>query len=134
YLRPLARQKNIDSMTQSQPLVSIVVPNYNQRHDFLRATIDSVLSQTYDNFEVVVSENHSTNGARDVLAEFDDPRLRIVQPPAHVPMPQNFAFGATEARGELISFLPSDDIVEPDWLERLVPELVKYPEAVFAFG
>ena len=56
-------------MMKNRPTVSILIPTYNQRPDFLRATLRSVLAQTYTDFEVVVSDNHSTNEAPQVLAE-----------------------------------------------------------------
>lgn len=121
-------------MIAAQPTVSVIIPTYNQRPDFLRATIRSVLHQPYANLEVVVSNNHSTNETESVLAEFSDPRLRIVMPETHLPMIPHFVFAGRQARGELISFLPSDDLVEPDWLESLLPPFLASPQAVFAFG
>ena len=116
------------------PLVSIVIPTFNMRPEFLRQTVASALAQTYKNIEVIVSENHSTNGAPAVLQEFSDPRLKVVRPPEHLPMTPHFQFASSHATGEYFSFLCSDDLVTPDWLETLVPKLAAVPEAVFAFG
>ena len=49
------------------PLVSIIVPVYNQRPDFLRECIESVINQTYTNIEIIISDNHSTNETPEVL-------------------------------------------------------------------
>ena len=118
----------------AEPLVSIILGFYNQRPDFLRATIRSVLAQTYQNFDLVVSDNHSTNGSSKVLDEFSDPRMRVIRPPQHVAMVPHFAFAAQHAKGEFISFLASDDLVSPDWLEALVPMFDDRPDVVFGFG
>ena len=118
----------------SQPLVSIVIPTYNQRAEFLRASVKSALNQTYPDIEVVVSDNHSTNDVPQVLAEFSDPRLRIVHPPKHLGMVDHFVFAGDQARGEYMSFLSSDDLLYPDWLESLLPMLVAHPDVSFGFG
>lgn len=121
-------------MTDDQPLVSIVIPTFNQRPDFLRETLNAALAQTYGNFEVVLSENHSNNGAEKVFAEFADARLRTVRPEQHLAMVPHFEFAGRHARGKYISFLCSDDLVTPDWLEQLVPLLEGDTNAVFGFG
>jgi glycosyltransferase involved in cell wall biosynthesis len=116
------------------PLVSIVIPAYNQRADFFRAAIRSVLEQTYENLEVIVSDNHSTNGTSDVLAEFTDQRLRVVRPDQHLPMTPHFTFAGLQARGQLMSFLTSDDLVTKDWLTNLLPMFIKHEDVVMGFG
>jgi glycosyltransferase involved in cell wall biosynthesis len=118
----------------STPFISVIVPNFNQRPEYLRAAIDSLLAQTFSDFEIIVSENHSTNNSEALLRTYTDPRMRIFKPPSHVPMAANFAFGADQATGSYIAFLPSDDLVEPDWLEKMVPLARANPEAVLLFG
>ena len=121
-------------MTENPPTVSILIPTYNQRPEFLRAALQSVFAQTYTDFEVVVSDNHSTNDVPQVLAEFTDHRLRVIKPPEHLALVPNFQFVGEGARGRYLSFLPSDDVVEPDWLATLVPLLEASPASVIAFG
>ena len=117
-----------------KPLISVVVPVYNQRAVFLSACLKSVLAQSFSDFELVVSDNHSTNDTRDVIASFNDPRIRVVKPPQHLKLVPHFAFAAQQIKGPFISFLSSDDIVEPHWLQSLVPALQDNEGAVFAFG
>lgn len=118
----------------AKPLLSIIVPTYNQRPDFLRATVASVLAQTFDDFELVVSENHSTNEAPKVLHEFSDRRLRIVRPPEHLAMAPHFKFAGEQTDTRYLSFLASDDLVTPDWLSELMPVLQENPDCAFGFG
>src|SRR5258707_326013 len=101
-------------LEMNRPHVSIVIPTYNQNREFLRAAVASALSQTYERFEVIVSNNHSTNDTVQVLSEFADERLKVVCPRDHLPMTENFAFAADQASGEYISFLASDDWVHPN--------------------
>lgn len=117
----------------SSPLVTVVIPVFNQRADFLRQCIESVLGQDYPNFEVVISDNHSDNGSRDVIAGYSDPRLRVVSPPRHMPMVQHWAYAASHARGEYLSLMGSDDWAEPGWLKSVMSELATKPTASFAY-
>lgn len=116
-----------------QPLVSVVIPVYNQQLPFLRQAIDSALGQTYANVEVIVSDNHSTNDVPDFLTSVDNPRLRIVKPPVFLPMMQHFQFAGDQATGDYVSFLSSDDWIAPDSVETLTTQLLANPEAVLAY-
>src|SRR5258705_7070185 len=93
------------------PLVSIIIPTYNQRPDFLRECLKSAIGQTYPNIEVIVSDNHSDNEMVQVLEDFPKDRLKLIKPPRHLDIIDNFIFGAEAATGEYISFLSSDDLL-----------------------
>ena len=69
----------------------------------------SVLAQTLDDLEVVVSDNQSTDDTRDVIAEFDDPRVRYVAPPEHLVLPDSWEFARQAGDGDLIMELSDDD-------------------------
>lgn len=116
-----------------EPLVSLVIPVFNQKHEYMRRCLESALVQPHAGLEIVVSDNCSTNGCTEFLAEISDPRLRIVKPPRHLPLIQHFAFAGFQAKGHLISFLPSDDWLEPGWLDVMLGVIEKHPEAAFAF-
>lgn len=118
---------------QMEPLVSLVIPVFNQKHEYMRRCLESALVQPHAGLEIVVSDNCSTNGCTEFLAEITDPRLRIVKPPRHLPLIQHFAFAGFQAKGGLISFLPSDDWLEPGWLDVMLGVIEKHPEAAFAF-
>lgn len=102
------------------PLVTVVVPTY-QGEAFLRATLDSVLAQTFRDFELVVCDDGSTDGTLSILGSYGD-RLRLVkQRNRGVAAARNRA--ATSARGEFLAFLDHDDLWEPEMLATLVPLL-----------
>ena len=67
-------------MQQVRPLVTVAIPVYNGEHEIRRA-IDSVLSQTYTNFELIILDDVSTDQTMSVVRSYADPRLRIVEPP-----------------------------------------------------
>ncbi|NIA20953.1 MAG: glycosyltransferase [Anaerolineaceae bacterium] len=96
------------------PAVSVIVPVYNGER-FLKQTINSVLAQTYRDFEVVVVNDGSSDGSRAILDGYGD-RLRVFhQENRGAPGARNRAI--CEARGEWIAFLDHDDLWEPDKLE-----------------
>ncbi|MBC5648100.1 glycosyltransferase family 2 protein [Christensenella tenuis] len=104
------------------PLVSIIIPNKDERKTLQRC-IDSILSQsTYDRYEIIVVENNSTR--KEIFAYYkklqEDPRIRVIEwnHPFNYSALNNFA--AQEARGELLLFLNNDvSVISPDWLEQM---------------
>lgn len=104
------------------PKVSICVPAYNRRAMF-RTTLWSVLHQTYQNFEVIVSDNASED---DILAEVKatmDPRVKFFRQKKNIGVSANFQFLQTLPRGEYVLFLCSDDLLLPDCLAKAVEVL-----------
>ena len=89
----------------SLPLVSVVIPIFNQNPDFLRTCLDSVLAQTYKNLEIVVSDNCSTNDVPAVLDTYQDSRFKRVKPPQHLPITPHFQWASEQATGDYIIFL-----------------------------
>ena len=57
-----------------KPLISVVIPTY-QRRDKLKVTLDSVLSQTYENYEVLIMDDGSTDGTKEMVNSYSDPRI-----------------------------------------------------------
>ena len=91
-------------------LVSIILPTYN-RAEFIGKALDSVLAQTYGNWECVLIDDGSTDHTRDVLVPFDDPRIRVLrQENRGVSGARNAGIAA--CRGDVIALLDSDD----EWL------------------
>jgi glycosyltransferase involved in cell wall biosynthesis len=116
-----------------QPTTSLVIPVYNQKEAYFRRCIESAIAQPDPQLEIIVSDNHSTNGCAAFLAELRDPRLRLIKPPCHLQLIQHFAYAGFHANGQLVSFLPSDDWLEPDWLDVMAGVMDKHPDAAFAF-
>ena len=115
--------------------VSVLIPYYNDER-FLRQSIESVLSQTFADFELVLVNHASTDGSRAIARSFGDPRI------VHVDMPVNHGAGGGlvvaeflgVARGEYVKFFCADDIMRPDCLAKLVGYLDAHPGQTFAFG
>jgi glycosyltransferase involved in cell wall biosynthesis len=100
------------------PLVSVVLTSYNYAV-YLPQAVDSVLSQTYSNFELIAIDDGSTDESRDILSSYRDPRMRCeFQENSGQAAAWNRAF--TLSRGELVLFLDSDDWWEPHKIELMV--------------
>ena len=112
------------------PLVTVVIPCYNQAR-FLGEAIESVLAQSYTNFEIVVVDDGSTDNTSEVAGHY--PKVRCVrQENRGVSAARNA--GLAHARGEYVVFLDADDRLLPRALEVGVRELGTHPESAFVFG
>lgn len=117
---------------QATPKVSICIPTYNQVR-YVGEAVASALAQDCEDLEVVVSDNHCTDGTAELLAGVRDPRLLVVRPPEHLPVALNFNFCASQIRGRYLSFLSSDDVLEPAFAGKLSALLDANPTAAFAY-
>lgn len=113
---------------KSNPLVSILIPTYN-RADYLGSAIDSALAQTYENIEIIVHDDASTDGTPALLAQYRDPRLRIIRTEDNHGMLGGWNYIVTEANGEYLKFLASDDLLEPSCVAELVASAQSHPTA-----
>ncbi len=113
-------------------LVSVIIPAYNQGR-YLGKAIQSVLEQTYPNFEVIIVDDGSTDDSPEVARTFHDPRLQyIYQDNRGLSGARNT--GVRYAKGEYLTYLDSDDAFLPRKLELLVSILEENPELGFAAG
>ena len=102
------------------PKVSVCVPVYNSA-DTIERTIDSVLAQTYTDFECVVVDNDSSDATVERILGYRDRRIRLVRNETNLGMVGNHNKCVRVARGELIQFVHGDDWLLPHCLETLVP-------------
>ena len=117
------------------PAVSIAMPVRNGESHLLEA-VNSLLSQTFDDFELLVSDNASTDGTAKLLADIaaSDQRVHVVQQPKPLPAIENFNLLLRRAQGEYFMWAAHDDIWEPTFVERAVALLEADPRAVMAFS
>lgn len=107
------------------PDVSVVLTVYNGQR-FLREAIDSILNQTYADFELLVIDDGSIDSTPDILKGYDDPRLRAVIQ-EHVGRVKSLNRGVATAWGEYIAIMDADDISLPERLEKQVRWLDVHP-------
>jgi glycosyltransferase involved in cell wall biosynthesis len=114
----------------SHPTFSIVITTYN-RARIVRRCIDSCLAQAFEDFEIVVVDDGSSDDTATVLAEhYDDPRLRIVAHESNRGINPSRHTGAGNARGEWVVVIDSDDELLPGALQRLHELIADLPEGV----
>jgi glycosyltransferase involved in cell wall biosynthesis len=114
-------------INSNNPLVSVIIPTYN-RASYVTEAIDSVLVQTYADYEIIVVDDGSTDNTQDVLRPYLDRIVYIYQPNAGVSAARNT--GILAAKGEWIAFLDSDDIWLPQKLETHVSAVHDHPDIV----
>lgn len=118
-------------MSTSNPQVSVIIPTYNRRHCIGQA-IDSVLHQTYGDYELIVVDDASSDGTADWIAA-NYGQIQLVR------LPQNRGASAARnqaiaiAKGEYVAFLDSDDRWEPDFLSTHIHTLQSNPDAVLTY-
>lgn len=117
------------------PTVSIALPVYNGER-YLRQAVDSLLTQSFRDFELLIADNASTDGTGRIAAEYaaQDPRVRHHRNEENVGAARNFnlAFGLTS--GRYFKWAAHDDVVHPQFLERCVEALDRDPGAVLAYS
>lgn len=113
------------------PRVSVVVPAY-RNVEYLAQTLDSILAQDYDDFELVVADHSSSDGTDTLLERYaDHPKVRILTPtPTGGGAKANWDRVSMAARGELMKLVCGDDLIAPNALSRQVAALDAYPSAV----
>lgn len=107
-------------------MISIIIPLYNKGEQ-ISSTLQSVLNQTYQDFEIIIVNDGSTDNSDEKIREFSDPRIRVInQINSGVSRARNN--GINEATGEFVALLDGDDEWEPDYLETQWNLINKYPQ------
>lgn len=112
--------------TRRAPRVSVIIPVYNCSR-YVGAAIESVLNQTFTDFELIVLDNASTDDTPAVIARFDDARLVRQRNEGNVGFAGNVELGMRMARGEYVAVLGADDVLFPVFLDRTVAFLDARP-------
>jgi glycosyltransferase involved in cell wall biosynthesis len=99
--------------------VSIIVPTYNRAH-LVTETIDSILAQTFKDFELIVVDNESTDNTEEVIKSYTDRRIKYFRHQNNGVVAVNRNYGISKANGEYIAFCDDDDLWMPEKLERQV--------------
>lgn len=106
----------------SEPLISVCIPSYNNE-EFIGSTLDSLLKQTYSNFEILITDDRSTDGTISVIKKFSDPRISLLINDRNLGIGQNWQKALSIATGKYVKLLCGDDILYPDCLRRQVAAL-----------
>ena len=118
--------ENYDTL---KPFFSIVIPTYNCA-DYLKRALNSVFSQTYQNFEVIVVDNSSTDNTDVVLESFNEKKITVIKVHNKGIIAYSRNKGIEFSKGEWIAFLDSDDVWLPTKLEKVRKSITNNPEAI----
>jgi glycosyltransferase involved in cell wall biosynthesis len=113
--------------------LTIGLPVYNGE-DFLAESLESLLGQSYEDFELFISDNASTDGTADICRRYarQDSRIRYFRQPRNIGLARNESFLMRQATGELFKLAAHDDLYARDLLKRCVEALDAHPEVVLA--
>jgi glycosyltransferase involved in cell wall biosynthesis len=120
-------------MNRNTPLATIAVPVYNGEN-YLTQALDSILNQTFTDFEIIISDNCSTDSTPEIARAYAerDPRVRYHRNEHNVGANPNFNQTVSMARGRYFKWAAHDDVLAPTYLERCVAELEADPSVVLA--
>ncbi len=113
--------------------VSIVIPTFNRAY-ILGHALESVLAQEECDFEVLVVDDGSTDGTRELVDSFASARIRYIRHPLNRGCSAAYNTGIAAASGDLVAFLDSDDVWRPGYLKRQVDFLAAHPEVGLVFS
>lgn len=111
------------------PRVSVVVPAYNNA-EYIGETIESILDQTFTDFELVIADHSSTDETLAVVEKYDDSRIRVLTTETGGGAKRNWDRVTAEATGELVKLVCGDDTIFPSSLEAQVAAFDEHPSAV----
>ena len=111
-----------------KPLVSIILPVYNRAHVVSHA-INSVLNQTYENFELIIVDDGSIDSSVEVIKSFKDDRIKLISNKINKGVSKSRNIGLENAQGVYIAYLDSDNTWESEYLETIVGSFYRLPDA-----
>src|SRR4030042_3680126 len=114
-------------MHQIKPLVSVIVTSYNYAH-YIAKTIESVLNQSYGSWEMIISDDHSTDRSLEVIHSFNDPRIKLITSRKNRGAHAAYTKAYNLCTGKYIISLDSDDYMAPERIKKQVEFLEKSPD------
>lgn len=114
-------------MNHAAPLITIALPFYNAQITLAEA-VRSIQRQSFDDFEVLLIDDGSTDGSLEIAKRIGDTRFRVFSDGKNLGLGRRLNQGAEQARGHLLARMDADDIMHPCRLERQVAEMLAHPE------
>ena len=114
----------------TKDLVSVIMSNYNTDETYLRKSIDSILSQTYENFEFIIVDDCSTNNSVEIIESYNDCRIKLIKNEQNIGITKSLNIAIKNANGEFIARMDADDISLAQRFEKQVEFLTRNPEYI----
>lgn len=116
-------------MIEKEPLVSIIIPNYNSSN-FIIETLESVINQSYFNWECIIIDDHSTDNSVQIIKKFieNKPKFKFFSRPEYKPKGANSCrnYGLEKSEGSFVNWFDSDDVMLSNFLEVKVKYILKH--------
>lgn len=128
------RDGNLATMAKA-PIISIGIPVYNGER-YLAETLDSILAQTFTDFEIIISDNASTDGTESVCRAYQDkdPRVKYYRNSENLGAAKNYNRAFHLSSGKYFKWAASDDLIEPELFETCVEVLENTPNVVLCYS
>ena len=117
---------------QINKLVSIITPSYNSAK-FIKQCIESVIAQTYTNWEMLIVDDYSADNSLQILKKYFDKRIQLIELDENVGASESRNVAIRKAKGKYIAFLDSDDLWEPQKLEKQI-SFMETEDIAFSFS
>lgn len=111
----------------SEPFVTVFMPVYNSEK-YVAEAIESIILQTYQNLEILIVDDGSTDRSVEIIEKYNDPRIRLIQNGENRGIPYTRNMGLQEARGKYLAIMDADDKSHPARIERQVGFLENHPD------
>lgn len=111
-------------------LVSVIMANYNTPAEYLRQALDSILKQTYTNFEIIIVDDASTDDSLSVIESYCDKRITVLRNDHNIGLTKSLNKAIAVCKGEFIARMDLDDISEPDRFEKQIRYLQTHPKVI----
>jgi hypothetical protein len=106
-------------VVKQRPLVTVTIPMYNNAR-FINETIQSVLSQTFSDIELLIYDDYSTDGSYEIAASFSDSRIRLFRNSENLGPEKNWNKAISDVRGKYVKLVCGDDILYPECIEKQI--------------
>lgn len=110
--------------------ISVVMPTYNTPVGILKEATESILGQTFRDFEFIIVDDGSTNDPRSYLEGLADERIRLIRNPENIGITKSLNIGFSAARGKYIARMDADDISLPERLEKQLAFMERHPDVI----
>lgn len=117
-------------MNPEKDLISVIMSNYNTPEEYLRPAIESILTQTYKNFEFIIIDDCSTDNSLSIIESYTDDRIKVIKNEQNLGITKSLNRGLAVAKGEFIARMDADDISLETRFEKQVEFLKNHPEHI----
>ena len=112
------------------PVISVVMPVYNTEIPLLKDAVESILGQTFRDFEFLIVDDGAPEEVKEYLAGIADPRVRIIRNPGNIGITRSLNVGFGEAKGKYVARMDSDDISLPERFEKQLAFMEDNPDVI----